>query len=105
METITTTGPWEIQHDPSHYDTASTVVGGKQKPFDKKKKYALRDEMIVQVGGFSDIKTQEANTRLIKSAPDMYVLLQDLLSGRADVDHDLTRDRIRYIINFVENRK
>jgi hypothetical protein len=105
MDTITTSGPWEIQRDPAHYDTASTVVGGLQKPFDKKKKYAIRDEMIVQVGGFSDIKTQEANTRLIKCAPDMYVLLQDLLSGRANVDHDITRDRIRHIKYFVEGMK
>jgi hypothetical protein len=62
-------------------------------------------EMTIQSCGFSDIKMQEANTRLIKSAPAMYVLLQDLLSGRADVDHDITRDRIRHIIYLVEDRK
>lgn len=104
METITTPGPWSIQCDPAHYDTASTVVGGKQKPYDKKNRYALREEMIIQVGGFSDLQMQEANTRLIKTAPDMYVLLQDLLSGRVNIDQDLTRDRIRAIINFVEKR-
>lgn len=57
-----TPGPWTVEIDRWHYDTASTVVAGAERPT-----FPFR-ELLVQVGG-TDLGRQEANTRLIAAAP------------------------------------
>lgn len=60
-----TPGPWTVEIDRWHYDTASTVVAGAERPT-----FPFR-ELLVQVGG-TDLGRQEANTRLIAAAPELY---------------------------------
>ena len=60
-----TPGPWTVEIDRWHYDTASTVVAGSERPT-----FPFR-ELLVQVGG-TDVGRQEANTRLIAAAPELY---------------------------------
>lgn len=66
-----TPGPWTVEIDRWHYDTASTVVAGAERPA-----FPFR-ELLVQVGG-TDVGRQEANTRLIAAAPEMLAMLQEL---------------------------
>lgn len=61
-----TSGPWIIQSDPCHYDTLSIVNVGRK--------------MIVHVGGCCEPAEQEANTRLIAAAPDLYAALETLVA-------------------------
>jgi hypothetical protein len=67
-----TLGPWTAERDPSHFDTLSTVTAG------EKGRRFPGQQMIVQVGGFAETEEQEANARLIASAPD---LLEALLAA------------------------
>ena len=78
IQTKHTPGPWSAERDPCHYDTLSTVVGGKHfsyNPADES--FVLPRELIVQVGGQASHMVQEANTRLISAAPDMLAALKE----------------------------
>ena len=66
-----TPGPWVAECDPSHFNTLSTVVAGA-----RRKLKGICRQMIVQVGGWADWREQEANTRLIASAPDLLHVVQ-----------------------------
>lgn len=70
-----TPGPWEIEFDPWHFDTASTVVGG-----EKVKAKGIGQQMLVQVGGWASPTEQEANARLIATAPELLEALEELLA-------------------------
>lgn len=61
-----TPAPWTAERDPSHFDTLSNVTGGSQL-----KKVGWKAELMVSVGGYADVATQEANTRLIAAAPEL----------------------------------
>ena len=65
-----TPGPWEAQRDPSHYDTLSSVVGGCSGGGK-----GLPHQLMASVGGFANVREQEANARLIAAAPDLLVLV------------------------------
>lgn len=70
MESKHTPGPWEARRDPSHFGTLSSVVGGGDKPG------RLNRELMVEVGGFGSLQTQEANTLLIAAAPELLEALE-----------------------------
>lgn len=53
-----TDGPWRVETDPCHYDTASDVVG-------------RNGVLHASVGGSAKWQEQEANTRLIALAPTL----------------------------------
>lgn len=68
MESINmkhTPGPWDVECDPSHFGTMTTIVGGGNR--DK----FLPREMMVQVGGYAGMQAAEANARLIAAAPEL----------------------------------
>lgn len=67
-----TPGPWTVEIDRWHYDTASTVGGGSDR-----ERFPFR-ELLVQVGG-TDVERQEANARLI-AAEQARVALSDLIA-------------------------
>lgn len=75
MKTQHTPGPWILKSDPSHYDTLSSIVGGEKNP---KGKWFPSHELNIEVGGFADVPTQEANARLIAAAPEMLAELKHL---------------------------
>jgi hypothetical protein len=70
MNTNFTPAPWDIESDSCAYDTRTTVVGG-----GKIGGLILPRELIIQVGGYADWKTAEANATLIAAAPEMYEML------------------------------
>ena len=106
-----TPGPWVAECDPSHFDTLSTVVAGA-----KRKSKGIDRQMIVQVGGRAHWREQEANTRLIASAPDLLAQLSDLVEIASAAieaedwkvdgccDPSLTLDRARAAIAKAEGR-
>lgn len=81
-ETKHTPGPWDIESDPCHFDTHSTVVGGRHFSYRPgKDSFVLPRELIVQVGGQSSVEEQEANACLIAAAPDMLAALKAVASA------------------------
>jgi hypothetical protein len=64
--TAHTPGPWQVDCDPWHYDTASVVTAGP-----REMRGGVGQRLIVQVGGWADVPEQEANTRLIAACPDL----------------------------------
>jgi hypothetical protein len=65
-----TNGPWTVHADECHFHTMSEVRGGKEYKGDRRHHFIPR-QLIVQVGGQADFREQEANARLIASAPDL----------------------------------
>lgn len=74
MSTQHTPGPWRLCRDSMHFDTLTTVEGG---AVGAKKPFGV--QMIVQVGGDSNIIEAEANARLIAAAPRLLELLIELV--------------------------
>ena len=58
-----TPSPWTAGRDPCHYDTLSSVTGGK-------------GLLVVEIGGGARPAEQEANTRLIAAAPELLAALE-----------------------------
>ena len=82
-----TPGPWELTVDPCHYDTMTSIHGG---PAEIRGKGIEWRQMMVEVGGYADPSTAEANARLIAAAPDMLEALDRVFVaatriGRGDV--------------------
>lgn len=73
-----TPGPWELKSDPCHYDTLSSIEGGKSK--ESAFRQHPRRELMAEVGGFADFRTQEANARIISAAPDLLDALELVIS-------------------------
>lgn len=61
-----TKGPWVAERDECHFGSLSTVTGGQKSSSGK-----LESELIIQVGGFTGLLEQEANTRLVATAPEL----------------------------------
>lgn len=69
-----TPGPWEAERDDLHFGSLSTVVGG-----GSREKWAIRRELLIEVGGYAGPKEQEANTRLVSAAPELLEALEGML--------------------------
>ena len=99
-----TPAPWELERDPSHYNSLSTIVGG-----EKSSKCHGR-QMIVNVGGFANLDEQEANARLIACAPELLEALKVTTSlcrlkyGNLDAEVYNEILRIESIIAKAEGR-
>jgi len=74
-----TPGPWELKSDPAHYDTLSSIEGGGMK-----NRPRCNRELMAEVGGFADVKTQESNARLISAAPDLLEALELIVATHQD---------------------
>ena len=70
-----TPGPWRAIADPLHFGTISDVVGGETLPTSY-----TRNQMFVSVGGYCDVEEQEANARLIATAPELLSVLELYIS-------------------------
>lgn len=65
-EAMHTAGPWSVQRDPSHFDTASTVVDA-------------TGDVVAQVGGRTNTwQEMEDNAQLIAAAPAMLKALEEI---------------------------
>ena len=97
-----TPGPWAAECDPSHFDTLSTVVAGA-----KRKSKGIDRQMIVQVGGWADWREQEANTRLIASAPELLAACIEAEAALAglDCDYDGTAQALDLIRRAIERAR
>ena len=86
-----TPGPWEVRPDPSHYDSMSEVypVGS--------------DVMIAATGG--EIKTMEANARLIAAAPYLLASLCETLAIAEQSETGPFADRARAAIAKAKGEK
>jgi hypothetical protein len=65
-----TPGPWDLESDPCHFDTLSSIVGGAGRLTPP------RRQLMVEVGGHAGYAEQEANARLIAAAPDLLEALE-----------------------------
>ena len=65
MNTKHTQTPWELVADPAHFDTRSTIISGRPQP------PSGLPRLVIQVGGSSDWREQEANARLVAAAPEL----------------------------------
>lgn len=77
-----TPGPWSAHRDEMHFDTLSDVHGGATRDCS-----GISRQIMVSVGGFSELKEQEANTRFIAAAREMVPALaaeRDAHATRAD---------------------
>jgi len=72
-----TPGPWSVKSDPCHFDTLSSVVGGR----DNGKGWT---PLMVEIGGLANVDEQEANARLVSAAPDLLSALEDLYEVTPD---------------------
>ena len=68
MKAKHTPGPWELTGDPCHFDTLTSVRGGASEIRGKGLKWR---QLMVEIGGYADPATAEANARLIAAAPEM----------------------------------
>lgn len=78
MKAKHTPGPWELTGDPCHFDTLTSVRGG---PSEIRGKGLKWRQLMVEIGGYADPATAEANARLIAAAPDLLEALQELLAA------------------------
>lgn len=85
-----TPGPWKLERDELHYGSLSTVVAG-----EKSKKFPGY-QMIVGVGGFAGVDEQEANARLIASAPELLEALRDMFELAEGAMRSANRDGAEY---------
>lgn len=75
-QTKHTPGPWKAINDPFHFDTLSTVIGGEEAP----EQCTLKYPAMIEVGGYAGLEKQEANARLIASAPELLAACRELLN-------------------------
>jgi hypothetical protein len=94
-----TPGPWKLDRDELHYGSLSTVVAG------KKSKRFPGYQMFVDVGGLADVNEQEANARLIASAPELLEALKDLLRDIDTIDEFAINNTVLPMWEDIERAK
>ena len=74
-----TPAPWLVKSDPCHFDTLSSVIGGK----DNGKGWT---PLMLEIGGLANVDEQEANARLVAASPELLSALEDLYEATPDCD-------------------
>ena len=69
-----TPGPWQLEADPCHVDSLTTVTGGQR--MNAHPNAWPAHPLTVQVGGMASVKEAQANARLIAAAPELLAALE-----------------------------